>query len=101
MAMTTDDLVSAFQQLPNFQEIPTICELTIDNLNTLNSEVWSPRFTEGTQNSEVQQLHDQGKLAITWTVNIPDLMFVYLTEGIFDGMLTDYPTLLAYYYYGQ
>jgi len=101
MAMTTDDLVAAFQLLPNFRDIPTICELTIDDLNTLNSDVWSPRFTEGTQNSEVEQLHSQGKQAITWTVNVPGLMFQYLNEGIFDGMLTDYPTLLAYYYYGQ
>jgi glycerophosphoryl diester phosphodiesterase len=101
MAMTTDDLVNAFQQLPNFQDIPTICELTIADLNTLNSDVWSPRFTEGTQNSEVEQLHSEGKKAITWTVNIPGLMFEYLNDGIFDGMLTDYPTLLAYYYYGQ
>ncbi len=101
MALTSDDILNAFLQLPNYQDIPTICELTIDNLNQAKSEVWSPRFTEGTQNSEVQQLHDQGKLAITWTVNIRNLMLVYLTEGIFDGMLTDYPTELAYYYYGQ
>ena len=101
MAMTTDDLVTAFQDVPNFRNIPTICELTIDDLNTLNSQVWSPRFTEGTQNSQVQQLHAEGKKAITWTVNVPGLMFDYLNEGIFDGMLTDYPTQLAYYYYGQ
>jgi len=101
MAMTTDDLVNAFQQVPNFQQIPTICELTIADLNTLNSQVWSPRFTEGTQNAEVEQLHSEGKEAITWTVNVPGLMFQYLNDGIFDGMLTDYPTQLAYYYYGQ
>jgi len=101
MAMTTDDLVAAIQKLPNFREIPTICELTIDDLNTLNSLVWSPRFTEGTQNSQVEQLHAQGKLAITWTVNVPGLMFQYLNESLFDGMLTDYPTQLAFYYYGQ
>jgi glycerophosphoryl diester phosphodiesterase len=101
MALTTDDLVAAFQLLPNFRDIPTICELSIDDLNTLGSEVWSPRFTEGLQNSEVQQLHTQGKLAITWSVNVPGLMYQYLEEGMFDGMLTDYPTLLAYYYYGQ
>lgn len=101
MAMTTDDLVTAFQQVPNFQQIPTICELTIDDLNTLNSQVWSPRFTEGTQNSQVQQLHNEGKLAITWTVDVPNLMFDYLENGIFDGLLTDFPTQLAYYYYGQ
>jgi glycerophosphoryl diester phosphodiesterase len=101
MALTTDDIFSAFLELPDYQNIPSICELGIDKLQQANSHVWSPRFTEGTQNSEVESLHSQGKIAITWTVNIPILMYQYLTEGIFDGMLTDYPTLLAYYYYGQ
>ena len=101
MAITTEDLYNAFLLLPNYQSIPTICELDIEKLNQMNSQVWSPRFTEGTQNSEVASLHSQGKKAITWTVNIPDQMYQYLTEGIFDGMLTDYCTLLAYYYYGQ
>lgn len=101
MAITTDDLFNAFLELPNYQSIPTICELDIDKLEQINSHVWSPRFTEGTQNSEVAALHAEGRIAITWTVNIPSLMEQYFQEGIFDGMLTDYPTLLAYYYFGQ
>lgn len=101
MAITTEDLFNAFIQLPNYQNIPTICELDIEKLQQMNAQVWSPRFTEGTQNEIVESLHAQGKKAITWTVNIPDQMYQYLTEGIFDGMLTDYPALLAYYYYGQ
>jgi glycerophosphoryl diester phosphodiesterase len=101
MAITTDDLFNAFLTLPNYQNIPTICELDLDKLKQLNSHVWSPRFTNGTQNAEVETLHSQGRIAITWTVNIPSLMEQYFDEGMFDGMLTDYPTLLAYYYYGQ
>ena len=101
MAITTEDLFNAFLQLPNYQDIPTICELDIDKLQQMNANVWSPRFTEGTQNSTVASLHAQGKKAITWTVNIPDQVYQYLTEGIFDGMLTDYPAQLAFYYYGQ
>ncbi|MDZ7624384.1 MAG: glycerophosphodiester phosphodiesterase family protein [Ignavibacteriaceae bacterium] len=101
MAITTEDLYNAFLKLPNYQSIPTICELEIEKLQQMNSQVWSPRFTEGTQNSTVASLHGQGKKAITWTVNIPDLMYQYFEEGIFDGMLTDYCTLLAYYYWGQ
>jgi glycerophosphoryl diester phosphodiesterase len=101
MAITTEDLFNAFLKLPDYQNIPTICELDIDKLQQMNARVWSPRFTEGTQNSTVASLHDQGKKAITWTVNIPSQMYQYLSEGIFDGMLTDYCTLLAYYYYGQ
>ena len=42
MAITTDDLYNAFLQLPNYQNIPTICELDIGKLQQLNSQVWSP-----------------------------------------------------------
>jgi glycerophosphoryl diester phosphodiesterase len=101
IAITTEDLFNAFLQLPNYQDIPTICELDIDKLQQMNAKVWSPRFTEGTQNSTVASLHGQGIKTITWTVNIPEQVYQYLTEGIFDGMLTDYPAQLAFYYYGQ
>ena len=101
MALTTDDLITAFQQLPNYQDIPTICELTTDDVIQLGSEVWSPRWTEGTQNSDVANLQSQGKQVICWTVSIPGFMQSYLYDGLFNGMLTDYPHLLAYYYYGQ
>jgi len=101
MALTTDDLITAFQQLPNYQDIPTICELTTDDVIQLGSEVWSPRWTEGTQNSDVANLQAQGKQVICWTVSIPGFMQSYLYDGLFNGMLTDYPHLLAYYYYGQ
>jgi len=101
MALTTDDLINAFVQLPDYQDIPSINELTTDDVLTTGSEVWSPRWTEGTQNSDVASLQAQGKQVICWTVDIPGFMQSYLFDGLFNGMLTDYPHLLAYYYYGQ
>lgn len=101
IGIPSDDILNGFLALPDFQNIPSICELGIDELQQANSYVWSPRFTQGLQNSEVASLHAQGKIAITWTVDIPTLMLQYLQEGMFDGMLTDFPTLLAYYYYRQ
>ena len=101
MALTTDDQLNAFLQLPNYQDIPTICELTTDDVLQVGAEVWSPRWTEGTQNSDVSSLQSQGKQVICWTVSIPGFMQSYLYDGLFNGMLTDYPHLLAYYYYGQ
>jgi len=101
MAITSDDLFNAFLQLPNYQDIPTICELTTSDVQQMNANVWSPRWTEGTQNSDVSSLQSQGKQVICWTVDIPGFMQEYLFNGLFNGMLTDYPHLLAYYYYGQ
>jgi glycerophosphoryl diester phosphodiesterase len=101
MAITSDDLLDAFLQLPNYQVIPTICELTTDDVQQMDANVWSPRWTEGTQNSDVASLQSQGRQVICWTVSIPGFMQEYLYNGLFNGMLTDYPHLLAYYYYGQ
>jgi glycerophosphoryl diester phosphodiesterase len=101
MAITSDDLFNAFLQLPNYQDIPTICELTTSDVEQMDANVWSPRWTEGTQNSDVASIQAQGRQAICWTVDIPGFMQEYLYNGIFNGMLTDYPHLLAYYYYGQ
>ncbi len=101
LAITTDDILAGFLALPDHENIPSICELDVDKLHQANSHVWSPRFTEGTQNAEVAALHAEGRVAITWTVNSPTLIEQYIREGSFDGMLSDYPTWVAYYYYRQ
>jgi len=42
-----------------------------------------------------------GKLAVTWTVNLPSAMQEVVGGGKLDGVLTDFPTLASYYYYKQ
>jgi glycerophosphoryl diester phosphodiesterase len=101
LAITTADILTDFLALPDYQNIPSICELNIEDVRQANSHVWSPRFTEGTQNSDVAALHDEGRIAITWTVNAATLIEQYIREGSFDGMLSDYPTWVAYYYFRQ
>ena len=101
LAITSDDIQNAFLQLPNYQDIPSINELSPEDVRTTGSEVWSPRFTLGTQNSDAASLQAEGVQVITWTVDLPILMTTYLYESSFDGMMTNYVNLLAYYYYGQ
>ena len=101
LAITTDDILSSFMTLPGYQNIPTICELGTDKLEQANSHVWSPRWTNGTPSAEIAALHAEGREVITWTVNLPSFIQQYTQEGVFDGMLSDYPGLVAYYYYTQ
>jgi glycerophosphoryl diester phosphodiesterase len=49
----------------------------------------------------VQSLHARGTRAFVWTLDADEFITRFLSEGSFDGMLTNYPTLVAYYYYIQ
>jgi glycerophosphoryl diester phosphodiesterase len=101
LAITTDDILNTFVSLPGYRDIPTICELGADKVEQANSHVWSPRWTTGTPSAEIAALHGEGRIVITWTVNLPSFIEAYTREGSFDGMLSDYPGLVSYYFYTQ
>jgi glycerophosphoryl diester phosphodiesterase len=101
LAVTSDDMLAKFITLPNYQNIPTICELSIDQLEQLNAQVWSPQSTQAIPQSDIDMLHAQGKLAITWTVNVDSYLQQYISAGQLDGILTDHLPLASYYFYTQ
>ena len=101
MGIPNTDVLDALLAYPGYQDVPTLCELTIDDLEKANSKVWAPRWTLGTQNDLVQQVHSEGRIAVCWTIDNPKWVNTYITEGLFDGMLTNYPYVVAYYHYIQ
>ena len=72
--------------------------MTPENVRQIDAKAWGPRWTQGTQTAEVQQMHAEGRKVIIWTVDEPQFMTEYINAG-FDGMVTNYPTLVAYYNY--
>jgi glycerophosphoryl diester phosphodiesterase len=101
LAITTDDLYNKFISLPNYQNISSMCELSLEQLEKAGSKVWSPRWTSGFSYKDVDQVHAAGKIAVTWTVNLPSALQEVVDGGKMDGVLTDFPTLASYYYYKQ
>jgi len=87
--------------LTNYQNIYSMCELSIDQLEQSGAKVWSPRWTNGFSYEDVDKVHASGKLAVTWTVNLPSAMQEVIDGKKLDGVLTDFPTLASYYYYKQ
>jgi len=98
-ALTTDEVFASFTSQPGFDTIPSMCELSIDDLHHANSEVWSPRFTSGFTKEEVAQLQGEGKKVVSWTVNVPDLIRQYMFDLKLDGLDSDYNSLVAWYWY--
>lgn len=101
MGIPSTDVLNGLLAYPDYQSIPSLCELTVDNVREVNSMVWAPRWTLGTQNDLVQQMHDEGRLAVCWTIDTPSWIQNYLDNGNFDGLLTNYPYVVAYYHYIQ
>lgn len=86
---------------PDYQSIPSLCELTVEDVRTANSIVWAPRWTLGTQNDLVRQMHSEGKTAMCWTIDNPAWIRDYVNNGHFDGLLTNFPSVVTYYHYIQ
>jgi glycerophosphoryl diester phosphodiesterase len=84
---------------PGYQDIPTINELNPDRVRELNSRIWAPRWTEGLQADVVAELQAEGRKAVVWTLDQPDFIKRYIHEGNFDGILSNYIPLVAYYHY--
>ena len=101
IGIPTTDVMEDFMAWPGYQDILSLCELSVDDVRTLNSRVWAPRWTLGTQNDLVSQLHDEGRLAICWTIDNPAWIKDYIENGLFDGLLTNFPYVVAYYHYIQ
>ncbi|MEI7724247.1 MAG: glycerophosphodiester phosphodiesterase, partial [Bacteroidota bacterium] len=97
----TTDVLNALKAYPDYQNVPSLCELTVDDVKAVNSKVWAPRWTLGTQNDLVQQIHNEGRLAVCWTIDSPNWIQNYVETGHFDGLLTNFPYVEAYYHYIQ
>ncbi len=101
LGIPTTDVLNALKAYPDYQHVPSLCELTVDDARAVNAKVWAPRWTLGTQNDLVQEMHNDGRLAVCWTIDSPNWIQNYIENGHFDGLLTNFPYVEAYYHYIQ
>ena len=101
VGLPTEEKINQLLAYPDYESISTINELEAADVRRTNSEVWGPRWTLGMQLDLVEQMHGEGRRVITWTMDDPTYINRYIRESSFDGMVTNYPTLVAYYMYSQ
>jgi len=92
------DQYFSFLELPDYLNTPSLCELSIEEAATTNS-IWAPRFTEGLQADKVAQVQAQGRRVFSWTVDVPDFVTQFVQKGNFDGVLSNFPSSVAFNYY--
>jgi glycerophosphoryl diester phosphodiesterase len=96
-----ESVLNAVKQLPNYQTVPTLVEYSPEAATSINARVWAPDWTLGLQTEAVEAFHAQGRKVFSWTVDIPENVQRYMREGKFDGILSNYPSQTAYYYYAR
>jgi glycerophosphoryl diester phosphodiesterase len=95
------DVLKNFMSLPGYRGIPSVCELDPEDVEAVNASIWAPRWTLGLQKEQVAALQAQGRRAFVWTLDQEQNIDLFLREGRFNGILTNYPTAVAYHTYVQ
>ncbi len=101
VGLPTEFMLNNLLAYPNYQNIPSLCELSIDQLHSVNSKVWAPRWTMGTLISDVRSLHGESRRTFVWTLDQTLFIQQFINESEFDGILTNYPTIVASFYYAK
>lgn len=96
-----EDQYNQLLALPDYTNVPSLCELETEKADKLQSKIWAPRFTEGTQNDAVAAEHGKGRRVFVWTVDEPAFITNFIRDGHFDGMLSNFPSCVAFNYYAR
>ena len=99
--LPTEEIAAEFSKVPNNKDRPNLCEISFARAKELNSVVYAPRWTLGTLDNEVAEAHALNMKVVCWTVDLSTVMKKYIQVGNFDGILTNYPSILAYEFYSQ
>jgi glycerophosphoryl diester phosphodiesterase len=95
-----DDVKNNFKALTGYSSIPSLSE-KLEYLNEVNSQIWGSPWALGLQEEELAQVHSEGRKSIAWTMEEPEFIKLYVNEGHFDGILSNRPSLVAFYYYAK
>ncbi len=77
----------------DFQNVPSLCELSTDKVSALNAQAWAFRWTMGLQEEEVVKMHEQGRKCLVWTLDVPKFTEIYTSFGGADVALN--PTFVG------
>ncbi len=91
--------MKALQEIPEHKSIPTICELDPEDAFEINSKVWAPMWIKRGSKKDVKTIQAKGKKVFIWTVDKASRVKQYVTESGYDGVLSNYPSVVAFYHY--
>jgi glycerophosphoryl diester phosphodiesterase len=101
LGLPSDAAYDKFTAYPGYAGIPSLCELSLEKTKAAGSLVFAPRWTLGILEQETADAHAHNIRVVTWTLDDPGGMNEVISKSRYDGILTNYPSMLAYQLYSQ
>jgi len=95
------EVLQRFRELPGHRQLPSLCELGTEETESIDARIWAPRWTLGLQNDQVAAQQARGRRVFVWTLDLPANISLFLQQGRFNGILSNYPSAVVYAYYTQ
>jgi glycerophosphoryl diester phosphodiesterase len=92
-------ILKCFKALEGYRDIPCLTELDYNVVLDINAQVWAPQYTSGFQAEEVKKVQDAGKKAWVWSLDAELMVETYVSEGGFDGLVTNTAPVVAHWLY--
>ncbi len=99
IGIPNEEIFTEFVNHPNSQNYPAICELDESFVIQSKALVWAPRWSLGLLDDRVNTMHSFGTRCFVWTLDATELVKTFIIKGNFDGIVTNYPSIVAYEYY--
>lgn len=99
IGLPSTEAVDAYKALADKENTPILCELDTATTLSLGARIWAPRWTLGPQTQEVEAMQAQGLTVFVWTLDEPKFIEEFVTQSKFDGILSNYSPVVAYYHY--
>ncbi len=87
-----------FLELPGHNNVPSLCELKPSDVRNTNASIWAPKWNS-INHSSIEDMKKDGRKVFTWTVDDPSDIKRFMYDGRLDGILSNMPSLVAFYYY--
>jgi glycerophosphoryl diester phosphodiesterase len=99
VGVPSDEIYDELLRYPSYTSVPSIAEKSLDKARVLNAQVWAPLWSGGINPGDNAIARQEGRRIIVWTLDEPEFVRQYITSGEYDGILSNYPTIVAYYHY--
>ncbi len=104
LGIPSEDILNRYRSSSLKNTTPILIELDIETaLSSLNPtcQVWAPRWTDGIQSGDIERAHNSGKKVFLWTLDVREYIQDFLFNTSVDGILSNYPSLVAGMYYSK
>lgn len=93
------DIYTDVSNFSSSLSLKTLCELDESYVTSIQSKVWAPRWSLGLLDFRVEAMHNSGYRCFVWTLDETELIKSFVKKSSFDGIVTNYPSIVAYEYY--